>query len=283
MNQYYLELLDLCVLLQAPMPIQISQSVAPFLCESPLKTADCTINIQFGEKLLQPTGEAQWHGPECYEHREEGVWTFHCLKPYEKPFAVTKISPDGNIQITVHPDFADCFSGTSGIFNRIGFENLLLRHKALLLHASLIEYAHQGIAFTGPSGVGKSTQADLWQNRFSANIINGDRAALRKTDAGWFAYGSPHAGTSGIYKNEKAPLSAIVVLRQAKKNSLRRLSGGEAMAAVWPEISARRWDGAFVAEASALCVELLEDVPVYLLECLPEEGAAQLLKEGLSL
>lgn len=283
MNQYYLDLLGMGVLLQAPMPIQISQSVAPFLQESPPKTVDCTIDIQISETLPKPASQALWYGPECFEHREGALWTFHSLKPNGNPFALTKILEDGNIKITVHPDFADTFSGSSGIFNRIGFENMLLQRKGLLLHASLIEYAHQGIAFTGPSGVGKSTQAALWRNCFSANIINGDRAALRKTDAGWVAYGSPQAGTSGIYKNEKAPLSAIVVLEQAKENRLRRLSAAEAFCHIWPEISARRWDREFVSEATALCIELLEEIPVYLLECLPEESAAQFLKKGLSL
>lgn len=283
MNQYYLELLDLGVLLKTPKPIQISQSISPFLCERPMGAVDCTISIQCSEMLPQPAQTALWHGPECYERREDGLWTFHCLKPYEKPFAVTKLQRAGDIQITVHPDFADYFSGTSGIFNRIGFENLLLQHKGLLLHASLIEYAHQGIAFTGPSGVGKSTQADLWQRCYGAEVLNGDRAALRKTDAGWFAYGSPHAGTSGIYRNEKAPLCAIVILRQADENRLRRVSTVEAMGYIWPEISARRWDRDFVADATSLCISLLEEVPVYLLECLPEESAAGLLKKGLSL
>ena len=233
--------------------------------------------------LPKPSQDGYWHGPEYYDNAGESRGIFYCRKPLEEPFAHTRFTAAGDIQITVHPDHAHCFSGTSGIFNRIGFENLLLQHQGLLLHASLIEYAGQGIALTGPSGVGKSTQAELWRRCFGAKVLNGDRAALRMTPAGWFAYGSPYAGTSGIYCNESAPLRAIVVLSQGKENMLQRLSAGEAMAHIWPELSLRRQDGDFVAKATALCARLLGEIPVYRLECLPHESGARLLKEGLSL
>ena len=281
MNQYIFDLMGLGVVLTAPFPIQISENLQPFLCPG-REWIDCTIRISIGA-LPQPGDDGYWHGPEYYETAVDRKRRFHCHKPYEEPFALTQMDCEGNIEITVCPDCAEYFSGTSGIFNRIGFENLLLQHNGLLLHASLIEYAHQGIAFTGPSGVGKSTQARLWQRSFGAHILNGDRAALRKNHCGWMAYGSPYAGTSGIYRKDQVPLSAIVVLGQGKENSLRRLSGMQAIGRIWPEISARRWDREFVQEALALCAQLLADVPVYLLECLPEESAATLLKEGLSL
>ena len=196
---------------------------------------------------------------------------------------MTCIDGKNNIKITVLPDFAGYFSGSSGLFNRIGFENLLLQHRGVLLHASLIDYAGHGIAFTGPSGVGKSTQAQLWQTHLGAEILNGDRAALRKTESGWTAYGSPYAGTSQIYKNKNVPLDAIVVLRQSTKNFLRPMGLAEALTHIWSEISLRRWDASFVERAMELCAELLNDVPIYLLECLPEENAALVLKKGLSL
>lgn len=281
MNQYNFQMMGLLVCLQAPFPIQISESLRPFLTEENAQ-ADYSIEIIPGLPP-QPTRQGYWHGPEYYENTLEYKRVFHCKTPSSEPFAVTETDSKGNIKITVHPEYADYFSGTSGIFNRIGFENLLLQHSGLLLHASLIEYAGHGIAFTGPSGVGKSTQADLWQRALGANILNGDRSALRKTLSGWTAYGSPYAGTSGIYRNEHTPLRAIVALKQGQKNQLHRLNGAEAMRHIWPEISARRWDEEFVAEATTLCAQLLTEIPVYLLECLPDESAVLLLKEGLSL
>ena len=274
--------MGLNVTLRAPFPIQISQSLRPFLQETAPRQEDCTIQILEG-CLPQPAQDGYWHGLEYYDRAGDIKRIFHCHKPFSDPFAVTQFDGKGQICITVTPSCTDYFSGTSGIFNRIGFENLLLQYSGLLLHASLIEYAHQGIAFTGPSGVGKSTQADLWQRCFGAKILNGDRAALRKCPDGWIAYGSPYAGSSGIYCNDHTPLTAIVVLCQSRENRLRQLSSAEAIRHIWPELSVRRQDGDFVAAAMALCDQLLQDVPVYCLECLPDKSAATLLKEGLSL
>ena len=139
------------------------------------------------------------------------------------------------------------------------------------------------IAVEGPSGIGKSTQANIWQQHFNAEIINGDRAALRKTADGWVAYGCPFAGTSGIYKNDSASLSAIIVLQQSGENHLHRLSPAEALRHIYPELSIHHWNKAFVAKATDIAIELLRNVPIFLLECLPEESAALLAKKGLGL
>ena len=209
--------------------------------------------------------------------------TFHCQEKQGAPFAMTCMDGKGNVQIAVLPGYADYFSGSSGVFNRIGLENMLLQHDGLLLHASLIDYAGKGIVFTGPSGAGKSTQAELWRKYLGAQVLNGDKAALRKTASDWTAYGSPYAGTSGIYKNKNVPLVAIVVLRQAKENRLRPIAFSEAFPYIWPELSLRRWDETAVTQAMDLCGKLLADIPVYVLECLPEESAVMALKKGLSL
>ena len=153
----------------------------------------------------------------------------------------------------------------------------------MLLHASLIEYKGIALAFTGPSGVGKSTQADLWHRCAGAQILNGDRAALRKEIHGWQAYGSPYAGSSGIYINRSAPLKALIVLRQGKENKLQPLGYTQALRCLYQELTVHHWERNFVAAATDLCLDLLENIPVYRLECRPEDSAVQLLKEGLRL
>ena len=281
MDRYYLDLTGLRVLLDTAVPLELSSRVQPFLCEPFPDAPDCTICVDICPELPKPEG--LWRGPECYFREGGQMRTFHCNTPQGEPFAVTQMDGKGNVYIRVKPAFAGNFSGISGIFNRIGMENLLLRHDGLLLHASLIDYNRHGIAFAGPSGVGKSTQARLWQRCLGAALLNGDRAALRKTGEGWLAYGSLYAGTSGVYKKESAPLEAIVVLRQAGENRLTPLSAVEAFKYIWPELSVQRWDADQVSPAMALCGALVAQVPVYLLECLPEESAVVMLKKGLNL
>ena len=269
-------------MLRVPFEISISESMHPFLCASHEET-DCTIVLRPSAQLPACSQDGVWHGLEYYDCHQGNFRIFYCNAPRTAAFAVTEHLKNGNIEIGVLPDCLSYFTGTAGIFNRIGMETLLLQHCGLLLHASLIKYKGKALAFAGPSGVGKSTQANIWQKHLGAEIINGDRAALRKEGAGWYAYGFPFAGTSGIYKNDNAPLTAIILLEQAKENSLQPLSETEAFRMIYPEVTMHRWDRAFMEKATDLYLQLLQQVPVYRLACLPTESAAQLVKKGLGL
>ncbi len=282
MFNYYLDLIGLKTLLQAPMEITVSDRLSPFLCQ-PFNKADCVISLIKTEKLPTVSDKAIKHSLCLYDTDGENDMIFHIDSESASPFAVTEFCVDGNIRISVLKEYIHYFSGSGGIFNRIGMENLLLKNNGLLVHSSVIEYGGKGILFMGASGVGKSTQAQLWQKTLGAQIINGDRAALRKTADGWTVFGSPFAGTSGIYKNKKAPVLAAVLLRQSKTNKLTRLSQMEALRLVYPEISIHRWDKRFVNNATELFLDFAEKVPFYLLECEATEQAVILLKEGLDL
>ena len=102
-----------------------------------------------------------------------------------------------------------------------------------------------------------------------AEILNGDRAAVRKSGGCWYAYGLPYAGSSGIYRNESTELSAVVVLRQAKENRIRRMKRLEIIQNLYPETTVHQWERDFVEKALTILTGLAEEVPFYLLECRP--------------
>ena len=161
-------------------------------------------------------------------------------------------------------------------------ERLLLANQAFLLHASIINWQGRGILFTAPSGTGKSTQARLWAQLEGAQVLNGDRAIIRRRDNGYTVYGSPYAGTSGIYRRDAVPLDAIVVLSQAKENSLLRLTPATAFRHILPQLTALPWDGEFMNDLTELLLELVPQVSIYHLACLPNADAVELLKKALS-
>lgn len=160
----------------------------------------------------------------------------------------------------------------------IGMETLFLQFQAIILHASFIRWHGQAILFTAPSGTGKSTQADMWKEYENAEIINGDRTGLRLQNGQWRAYGLPYAGSSGIYHNESASVKAIIVLRQAKENRIRPIGPAEAMKYLYPEVFIHRWDREFTEKAINLISQLTIRVPFYMLECLPNKEAVNLVK-----
>ena len=110
------------------------------------------------------------------------------------------------------------------LFRGMGLEFLMAVNRRIILHSSYIAWKGKGIVFSAPSGTGKSTQAELWRkHRPGTEIINGDRSILTCERGIPEVYGLPLCGSSGIAVNKSFPLGAVVVLRQAKTNTVRRL------------------------------------------------------------
>ena len=164
----------------------------------------------------------------------------------------------------------------------IGATSMLTALGAISLHSSFITHRGQAILFSAPSGTGKSTQAALWEQHAHAEQINGDRSVIRCVDGVWTAFGFPFAGSSGIYKNKSAPIRAIVVLRQAKDNTIERLGASEAFRLLYSETAIQRWNTQGHAAAVDLLIRLSAAVPVYRLCCTPDARAVELLQQTLS-
>lgn len=150
----------------------------------------------------------------------------------------------------------------------------------LLIHASFVDCNGVGVVFTGPSGVGKTTQARLWEEHLGARIVNGDKVFVRKTDEGAFAYGTPWKGSSEYCLDRKAPLKAIIILRQAQYNKISKLDSAAAES-LMPHIFFPYWDETCMGNALDTFDKLIADVPVFLLECRPDEEAVRLTAEEI--
>lgn len=151
-------------------------------------------------------------------------------------------------------------------------EMLLLRHRAFLLHSSVVLYRGKTVLFSGPSGVGKSTQAALWKDVLGADILNGDRCVVMEKNGMFFGGGSIWAGTSGIYRPEQAPIAGIFLLEQAETTRVTP-AGAEAFAPLFSQTILNTWDSAFMETVTGLYDHLLSQVPVYRLSCRADKDA----------
>ena len=163
----------------------------------------------------------------------------------------------------------------------MALEENLLKKDAFYLHASFVAFQEAGILFTAPSGTGKSTQAELWKKYFHAEIVNGDRVIVRKEAEDWYAYGSPYAGSSRIYKNKRMKIKAIIVLEQSAENLLSELSGAPAFSALYRESLMNTWNTDYMNAISGLIFEAASEIPMYCLKCRPDYEAAKSVKEAL--
>ena len=151
----------------------------------------------------------------------------------------------------------------------------------IFVHGSFVEYKGNGIIFSGFSGVGKTTQAQLWENFLDAEPINGDKVFLRSFDDTVFACGSPWKGSSEYSINKNAPLKAIVVLNQSKENEIARLNSIECMQYFMPHVFFPHWDEKCKVKAIDTFNDIIEKIPVFLLGCRPDEEAVLLTRETI--
>lgn len=148
----------------------------------------------------------------------------------------------------------------------------------LLFHSSTVVWKGKAYMFLGKSGTGKSTHSCLWLKHIAGtHLLNDDNPVVRiDADGKPIVCGSPWSGKTPCYRNEEYPLGAIVQLQQAPKNQIFKSSVLEAYAALTASISSKRWEKDLANGIHASVEAILQQRPIYLLKCLPDQNAAQL-------
>ena len=147
----------------------------------------------------------------------------------------------------------------------------------LEMHSSVIMNGGKGYLFLGKSGTGKSTHSSLWLKYIEGSeLMNDDNPVLRVGEDGVArVYGSPWSGKTPCYRNVSAPVGAIVRIRQAKSNSIRRLNTLESYASIYSSSSGFKADRAMADGQHHTLESIVGSVPCYTLDCLPDEEAAR--------
>lgn len=278
---YKLDMAGLLWEIVSPLELTVGKNCEPFVTDRP--GADCSLRFRLGRPedrgtLIRERSPRVWQEP-------DGV-----LRVERMPAAAVRacacvcLRRDDPLRVEgfIYTDRTKFIRTLDNLLDASELELVLLAQEAFSLHSSLVRRVEgDAILFTAPSGTGKSTQASLWERYAGAETLNGDRSILRKTGGAWTAFGSPFAGTSGIFRNESAPVRALVVLRQAPENTIRRLPLAEAFRAIYSESVLPRWNHAAHQHVIELITAIASEVPVYLLACTPDERPVTLLRETL--
>lgn len=266
--------------IDAPMELNIDARYQPFLTDAPRD--NCSISFEIGRPAELRGTVVHAENPRVLR-LADGYCIERCLLAPE-PCTCLVIRDADPLHVTgwIYPEAADYFRTLDNLLDAANLEHMLTALGAVSLHSSFITHCGQAILFSAPSGTGKSTQAALWEQYAHAEQINGDRSVIRCVDGVWTAFGFPFAGSSGIYKNKSAPIRAIVVLRQAKDNTIERLGASEAFRLLYSETAIQRWNTQGHAAAVDLLIRLSAAVPVYRLCCTPDARAVALLQQTLS-
>ena len=147
----------------------------------------------------------------------------------------------------------------------------------LMMHSSVVTKDGCGYLFLGKSGTGKSTHTSLWlRNIEGTSLLNDDNPVVRIVDKKAYVYGSPWSGKLPCYKNERAEAGAFVMLEQKPYNKITRQNVVAAFSSLISSCSLMIWDKGSYDHQVETMSSLIASVPVFRLECLPDEAAAQL-------
>lgn len=150
--------------------------------------------------------------------------------------------------------------------------------KAIAIHSSTIRCGEKAALFLGESGTGKSTHTRLWREHIAgAVLLNDDSPIIRIKEGKALVYGSPWSGKTPCYKQEQWPISGFVRLSQAPHNRITPLKGIRAIGALLPSCPpAFAYDNLLQDAICCTLSEMLSLAPVFHLECLPDQAAAEL-------
>lgn len=157
----------------------------------------------------------------------------------------------------------------------------ILAEDAFCFHASALSVDGEALLFSADSGTGKSTHAGLWKQYLSNNHeiirLNDDKPVIRLFDEEVWVYGSPWAGKHSIHTNVKAPVKALIFLKQAKENSIRKVSKKEAFRLVFTQTFFQKSDPVQRIQMLELLDRFIRKTPIYELSCNISEEAVKLV------
>lgn len=195
-----------------------------------------------------------------------------------EPYGLYEEKSDHMIYSYFKRSFLSMFQTDTVFVSLLAMEKRMLVHDAMILHCCVLQVNDGVILFSGPSGIGKSTHADLWVKHRGARVINGDRTLLQKSNDRWMSLGWPICGSSEICHNENFPVKAIVFLDQSPENGGIRCRYFDAVKQLISQLTINAWSPSAVEKIWSMAEDLATHVPVFYYHCNMEKNAVDTLK-----
>lgn len=156
---------------------------------------------------------------------------------------------------------------------------------AFLLHSSAVIAGGAGFLFVGPSEAGKTTVA---RNSGAYQVLGDEMTLVIPQPAGALIEGTPFNGTFKEKAAGRAPLRAVFLLEKAPAHRIRPIEPAEAASRIAAEVVPPVGldavpDGDTVPRMVDRAANLVDQAPVYCLECLPDAGFWPVIDEHFQL
>lgn len=163
---------------------------------------------------------------------------------------------------------------------QIWLQCVLLQNSIVTLHCACIHKGGFAVAFTGHSGIGKSTRAAHWINHLGYSWLSGDKPAVDPTTA--MAFGVPWDGKEQIFINAGLPLKYILCIYRSPETRLRMLSPKQKRDLLVKQLFIPMWDSALTENIFLLLPRISAGIQIYKAFCGHTKEAAAELSNLLS-
>lgn len=253
----------------------------------PFDQYDLFLKTQIVQNLEMPKGKVITVLKTNYVVEDE-LYRYICSKINDENFAfIMKMKKDySDISIMFNEKVSHkqlTFTEQEYLFTGSAFNDRLMTMGGIVLHGSSISYNDEGIIFSANSGVGKSTHVSLWKECFGndVTIINDDKPAIRFTDNSAYIYGTPWSGKTDLNTNKKVKLKAIVFVERGKENSIKRINTKESLFRITEQTIRPFYDTQLAIKSLDMLGNILERVPVYVMNCNISYDAVYMVKNKL--
>lgn len=166
--------------------------------------------------------------------REENRETLYFYEGKDREKLMQKATFDEDyreVDLVLSPEYGDRLPEIEYLATGLFFFEMAIREGFFPFHASAVVHHGEAILFSAPSGVGKSTHADLWLSHLpDAAYLNDDKPLLSFRDGRLMASGTPWCGKTERTAALTVPVKAIVFLFRGEKPRIRILSESVRMA-----------------------------------------------------
>ena len=201
-------------------------------------------------------------------HRmEDGSWLFSCNNGIPIPYVIATPDFEKITGYTIDIPGEEPVSMLMRFLLRTAFECRFTHEGILSLHAACVVKDGFAIAFTGRSGMGKSTRARAWVEGLDAQWVSGDRPAVRLEKDGSTACGVPWDGKEQLFCDIEAPLKCILEVRRSPANYIRKLTMAQKRQLLVQQSFIPMWDTDAASLALANVGRLIRSTPVYRVFC----------------
>lgn len=192
---------------------------------------------------------------ECILQKDGTFARFYVIPPYREPL------------------LSDLFHAI-----RLVFLYMAGKHGRLAIHSASLYYRERAWLFAAPSGTGKSTHTNLWNQYFHTPVLNGDLNLISCENETPMIHGIPWCGTSGISDASSYPLGGIVLLKQSPTNLCWDPAEDEQTLLVLQRSISPAWTEEMLDENLRIAAAITSSCYVTRLLCNREREAAKYMK-----